>query len=116
MLEELISLQRRRCRGQPDQSREPGGHPERGWPAANFITQDSDAPNTHRLAYVGMDNYLAGRTCGKLVKEAMPEGGEVMIFVGRLGQLNADLRRQGVIDELLDRDDDSTRRDPPDRN
>jgi ribose transport system substrate-binding protein len=35
-----------------------------------------------------------------------------MIFVGRLGQLNADLRRQGVIDELLDRSSDSTRRDP----
>jgi ribose transport system substrate-binding protein len=50
--------------------------------------------------------------CGALVKETMPEGGKVMIFVGRLGQLNADLRRQGVIDELLGRDDDSTRRDP----
>ena len=65
-----------------------------------------------RLSYIGMGNYLAGRMCGKLVKEAIPDGGEVMIFVGRLGQLNADLRRQGVIDELLDRSNDSTRRDP----
>jgi ribose transport system substrate-binding protein len=78
-----------------------------------LITQDSDAPNTNRLAYIGMDNYTAGRLCGQLIKEAMPEGGEVCIFVGRLGQLNADLRRQGVIDELLDRPPDSTRRDPP---
>jgi ribose transport system substrate-binding protein len=78
-----------------------------------LITQDSDAPNTNRLAYIGMDNYTAGRLCGQLVKEAMPDGGEVCIFVGRLGQLNADLRRQGVIDELLDRPPDSTRRDPP---
>jgi ribose transport system substrate-binding protein len=43
----------------------------------------------------------------------MPEGGDVMIFVGRLGQANADLRRQGVIDELLDRSEDSKRYDDP---
>ena len=78
----------------------------------NYITQDSDAPDTDRKVYIGMDNYTAGRLCGKLVKEALPNGGEVMIFVGRLGQLNADQRRQGVIDELLDRSHDPTRRDP----
>ncbi len=60
-----------------------------------------------------MDNYSAGRMCGQLVKEAMPEGGSVMIFVGRLGQANARLRRQGVIDELMDRDHDATRYDEP---
>ncbi len=82
--------------------------------AANtrYITHDSDAPETEREVYVGMDNYTAGRMCGKLVKEALPDGGEVMIFVGRLGQLNADQRRQGVIDELLDRSFDPERRDP----
>lgn len=79
-----------------------------------YITQDSDAPGTNRLAYIGMNNYDAGRMAGELVKEAMPEGGSVMIFVGRLGQLNAEQRRQGVIDELLDRSKDPTRRDPPD--
>ena len=78
----------------------------------HYITQDSDAPNTDREVYIGMDNYTAGRMCGKLVKEALPDGGEVMIFVGRLGQLNADQRRQGVIDELLDRSFDPERRDP----
>lgn len=77
--------------------------------ATNLITHDSDAPESNRLAYIGMNNYDAGRMCGKLVKEAMPEGGEVMIFVGRLGQLNADQRRQGVIDELLDRPNDPER-------
>jgi ABC-type sugar transport system substrate-binding protein len=79
----------------------------------HYITQDSDAPETNRLAYIGMDNYDAGRMVGQLVKEALPDGGSVMIFVGRLGQLNAEQRRQGVIDELLDRPKDSTRRDPP---
>ncbi len=69
----------------------------------HLITQDSDAPDSNRLCFVGMDNYEAGREAGKLVKEAMPDGGNVMIFVGRLEQLNAQERRQGVIDELLDR-------------
>jgi ribose transport system substrate-binding protein len=80
----------------------------------NLITADSDAPDSKRLVYVGMDNYIAGRMCGKLVKEALPNGGKIMIFVGRMEQDNARLRRQGVIDELLGRSEDSTRFDPPD--
>jgi ribose transport system substrate-binding protein len=81
--------------------------------ATNLITHDADAPKSKRLAYIGMDNYLAGRMCGQLVKEAMPDGGSLMIFVGRLEQLNAKLRRQGLIDELLDRSVDNTRYDAP---
>ena len=65
------------------------------------ITHDSDAPDSKRLCFVGMDNYKAGRAAGKLVKEALPAGGKVMLFVGRLEQLNAQQRRQGVIDELM---------------
>ena len=41
-------------------------------------------------------------------------GGKVGIFVGRLEQDNARLRRQGVIDELMGRDEDSSRFDAPD--
>ena len=78
-----------------------------------MITHDSDAPDSDRLCYIGMDNYTAGRMCGELVKEAMPEGGSVMIFVGRLGQANSRLRRQGVIDELMDREPDESRYDEP---
>ena len=79
-----------------------------------LITQDSDAPESPRQCYIGMDNYTAGRMCGELVKEALPDGGEVMLFVGRLGQANARQRRQGVIDELMDRSHDSSRYDAPD--
>ena len=68
-----------------------------------LITHDADAPESDRLVYIGTDNYKAGRALGQLVKEAIPDGGEVMIFVGRLEQLNARQRRQGVIDELLNR-------------
>ncbi len=81
---------------------------------SKLITQDSDAPHSNRLCYVGMDNYNAGRMCGQLVKEALGEaGGSVMLFVGRLEQLNARLRRQGLIDELMGREPDNTRYDAP---
>lgn len=77
-----------------------------------IITQDSDAPQSNRLMYIGVDNYEAGRKCGELVKQAVPNGGKVAIFVGRLEQDNARLRRQGVIDELLDRSRDKRGDDP----
>jgi ribose transport system substrate-binding protein len=81
--------------------------------STNLITHDSDAPQANRICYLGMSNYDAGRMCGELVKDALPDGGTLMIFVGRLEQDNARLRRQGVIDELLDRDHDPTRYDEP---
>ncbi len=81
--------------------------------AANLVTHDSDAPDSDRKAYIGMDNYKAGRLCGQLIKEALPEGGDIMILIGRMEQDNSRKRRQGVIDELLDRSSDSSRFDPP---
>lgn len=81
--------------------------------ATNLITHDSDAPKSDRICYVGMSNYDAGRLCGQLTKQALPDGGTLMIFVGRLEQENARLRRQGVIDELMDRDHDPSRYDEP---
>lgn len=78
-----------------------------------LITHDSDAPDSQRICFVGVDNYEAGRMCGELVQEALPDGGKVAIFVGRLEQDNARLRRQGVIDQILGREWDSTRYDKP---
>ena len=80
---------------------------------ARVVTHDSDAPGTDRLCYIGMDNYQAGRLCGQLVKEALPEGGKIEILVGRLEQDNARRRRQGLLDEILDRSHDPQRYDPP---
>ena len=77
-----------------------------------LITHDSDAPGTDRLLYIGMDNYKAGRMCGELVKKALPDGGNVMLFIGRLEQDNSKHRRQGLIDELFDREEDRGRFDP----
>jgi ribose transport system substrate-binding protein len=79
----------------------------------NLITHDSDAPQTNRLMYIGMDNYDAGLLCGKTLREAMlPDGGTVMIFIGRLDQDNSKRRRQGCIDGLLGRAPDPARNDP----
>jgi ribose transport system substrate-binding protein len=68
-----------------------------------LITHDDDAPESARLCFIGTDNYKTGRAIGTLVKEALPQGGEVILFVGRLDRPNVRLRRQGTIDELLDR-------------
>lgn len=68
-----------------------------------LITHDSDAPDSDRLLYIGVDNYAAGRTVGKLIKDAFPNGGKVILAIGRLEQDNAKKRQQGVIDELMDR-------------
>jgi ribose transport system substrate-binding protein len=78
-----------------------------------LITMDTDAPSSKRRVYIGMDNYEAGWMCGELVKEAIPDGGEVVMFIGRLEQDNAKRRRQGVIDCLLGREKDAGRFDPP---
>lgn len=67
-----------------------------------MVMYDSDAPDSKRLAYVGMSNYAAGRMAGQAVKEVLPDGGEFMISVGRLDAQNAIERRQGMIDELND--------------
>ncbi len=80
----------------------------------HLITHDSDAPKSKRRCFIGVDNYEAGRACGELLVEALPDGGEVAIFVGRLEQDNARLRRQGVIDALLGRPADASRSDAVD--
>lgn len=65
-----------------------------------LLTQDNDAPESKRLCYIGTDNYVAGKAVGQMVKEVMPEGGHIAIFVGKPDPLNAQQRRQGVLDEL----------------
>ncbi len=78
----------------------------------DLITHDSDAPQTNRLVYIGMDNFDAGLLCGRTLREALPDGGTVMIFVGRLDQDNAKRRRQGFIDGFLKFEPDRQRSDP----
>ena len=67
----------------------------------SVIAVDSDADKSDRLFYLGTDNLAAGKQAGELLAKAVPEGGEVVIFVGELTQANARERAQGVIDALL---------------
>jgi ribose transport system substrate-binding protein len=64
------------------------------------ITQDSDAPESDRACYIGTDNVAAGRQAGQLIKEALPNGGKIMIFVGKLDARNAQERYQGIKEVL----------------
>lgn len=63
---------------------------------ALVLTQDSDAPNSNRALYVGTDNVAAGRQAGDLIKEAIPNGGKIMLFVGKSDARNAAERIQGI--------------------
>jgi ribose transport system substrate-binding protein len=65
-----------------------------------LITHDSDAPNSKRVCYIGTDNFAAGVEAGKLIKEALPEGGKIMVFVGKADAQNAKDRFGGIKKEL----------------
>src|SRR6266550_3116168 len=64
------------------------------------VTQDSDAPQSARAFYIGTDNRAAGRQAGELIKAALPQGGKVMLFVGKIDARNAQERYQGIKDAL----------------
>jgi ribose transport system substrate-binding protein len=65
-----------------------------------LITHDSDAPKSKRVCYIGTDNVAAGVEAGKLIKEAIPNGGKIMIFVGKMDAQNARERFEGIKKEL----------------
>jgi len=67
---------------------------------ALVITHDSDAPDTERVLYLGADNHAAGRQAGELLKQALPQGGKTMVFVGRREALNAQERFEGLKESL----------------
>lgn len=64
------------------------------------LTQDSDAPSSDRALYIGTDNVAAGRQVGNLIKEALPNGGKIMMFVGKSDARNAAERAQGIKEAL----------------
>lgn len=67
---------------------------------ALVFTQDSDAPDSNRAAYVGTDNVAAGRQAGDIIKQSLPEGGKIMLFVGKTDARNAQERMQGIKESL----------------
>jgi ribose transport system substrate-binding protein len=65
-----------------------------------LLAIDNDADKSKRRCYIGTDNVKGGRAVGKLVKECMPDGGKIALFVGQIEPLNARERVQGVLLEL----------------
>jgi len=64
------------------------------------ITQDSDAPDSNRACYLGTDNRAAGVQAGELIKQALPQGGKIMVFVGKMDAENSQARFKGIKDAL----------------
>lgn len=63
-----------------------------------IITVDSDAPQSNRMSYVGASNYAAGKQCGQLVQEVLPEGGKVALLLANLTKDNVIERKRGIED------------------
>jgi ribose transport system substrate-binding protein len=61
-----------------------------------LICCDSDAADSKRVCYIGTDNEAAGEQAGQLIKEALPDGGKIMLFVGFLDAQNAKDRMAGI--------------------
>lgn len=60
-----------------------------------YFTFDSDATQSDRVAYFGSSNVELGKMAGELMKQAMPDGGTCIGFVGLPGADNARERIQG---------------------
>jgi ribose transport system substrate-binding protein len=61
-----------------------------------LICVDSDAADSKRVCYLGTDNFAAGIEAGKLIKEALPNGGKIMVFVGYADAQNSKDRFGGI--------------------
>lgn len=61
-----------------------------------LFTLGADAPKSNRAVYVGSDDTEAGKMAGEMVKKALPNGGKIMVFVGRSDAQNAIERLNGL--------------------
>lgn len=66
----------------------------------NVVTFDSDAPLSNRRGHVGTSNYGAGKMCAELVREALPEGGKILVLLANLTKENVIDRKSGF-EEVL---------------
>lgn len=66
----------------------------------SVICFDSDCPKSNRLAYIGTDNYDAGKTLGERIVQLLPKGGKMAVFVGTFAADNARQRLDGIKDAI----------------
>jgi len=61
-----------------------------------LVCADSDAPKSNRVSYIGTDNATAGAQAAEMIKEALPDGGKIALFVGFAGAQNTIGRIEGI--------------------
>ena len=62
----------------------------------NVICFDSDCPKSNRLAYIGTNNFEAGKALGEQIVKLLPKGGKMAVFVGTFSADNAKQRLDGI--------------------
>lgn len=67
------------------------------------VAIDSDCPGSKRYCYVGSDNAAGGKMLGEYVKEKLPEGARVYLFVGEAGVENSKARINGFKETVAEK-------------
>lgn len=67
------------------------------------IAFETDAPDSKRMAYMGTDNYLAGRHLGAVLARELNNKGKVLILTGLPTQLSLNRRIDGIKDILKEK-------------
>lgn len=65
-----------------------------------LVAYNSDEPGTRRLAYIGQNLLLSGKEMGRKIKELIPGGGKVAVFIAVPGSANLQPRLDGIKHEL----------------
>ncbi len=66
------------------------------------MTWDSDAPESKRFAYLGVENYAGGKAAAELLIKYMGKEGKVALLTGVPGALNLEERIRGFKDGIKD--------------
>jgi simple sugar transport system substrate-binding protein len=64
------------------------------------VSYSADEPGTERLAYIGQNLVLSGRAMGQKIKELIPGGGRIAVFIAVPGSANLQPRLDGIREEL----------------
>ena len=68
----------------------------------DVMTWDSDAPDSDRFTYLGVDNYEGGMAAGEMLVNYMGEEGKVALLTGVPGAFNLEERIRGFTDYVAD--------------
>jgi simple sugar transport system substrate-binding protein len=64
------------------------------------IAYSADEPGTRRLAYIGQNLLVSGREMGKRIKQLIPGGGRIAVFIAVPGSASLQPRLDGIRQEL----------------